>query len=127
MDEGEEVCVGADVRGVEFASAVVKGDEGERRDWEEGGVTGVGVEVWGGKWRWRGRGEVPALVELEMESLRLSGSKELRLEREFSLLEDVVDPSRLKTDTVGFTPLSHISAEGHTQHTIGVKYSFFLN
>ena len=50
--------------GVELARAMVKGEEGERRDWEDDGVSGAGVEV--GKWR--GRGEVPALVELEMES-----------------------------------------------------------
>ena len=30
--------------GVELARAVVKGDEGERRDWEEG-VGGAGVDV----------------------------------------------------------------------------------
>lgn len=47
IDEGEAVWEGAKVllSGVEFASAVVKGEEGERRDCEDGGVTGVGVEV----------------------------------------------------------------------------------
>jgi hypothetical protein len=50
---------------VELARAIVKGEEGERRDWEEG-VVGAGVEDW------RGTGEVPALVELEMELHRLS-------------------------------------------------------
>ena len=60
------------------------------------------------KWRWRGRGEVPALAELEMESLRLSWSRELRLERELRRLE--VELSLFREVTGGFTPLSHISA-----------------
>lgn len=60
------------------------------------------------KWRWRGRGEVPALAELEMESLRLSWSRELRLERELRRLE--VELSLFREATGGFTPRSHISA-----------------
>lgn len=91
--------------GVELARAVVKGEDGERRDWEEEGVRGAGVEAA----LWRGRGEVPALVELEMESQRLSWSKVVRLEIELSLLEEEEEPSLLADETEGFSPRSHIS------------------
>ena len=89
-------------------SAVVKGEDGERSDWEEDGVRGVEVG------KWRGRGEVPALVELDMESLGLSWSSSARFEMELSLLDEV-EPSRLPPLTPltdGFSPLSHISAGG---------------
>lgn len=94
-------------------SAVVNGEDGERRDWEEEGVRGVEVEVVG---KWRGSGEVPALVELDTESppLGLSWSSSARLEMELSLLDEV-EPSRfppLTPLTEGFSPLSHISAGG---------------
>ena len=47
IEEGAAALGGAKVllSGVELARAVVKGEEGERRDCEEGGVIGVGVEV----------------------------------------------------------------------------------
>ena len=93
------------LRGVELESAVVKGDEGERRDWEDKGVRGMGVE----EGKVMGRGEVPALVELEMESVRLSWSKKLRFESELRRLE-VVEPNLLGAVTEGFSPRSHISA-----------------
>lgn len=80
----------------------MKGEDGERRDWEDDGVSGIGVE-------WRGRGEVAVLVELEMESQRLSWSREVKLEIELSLLEEEEEPSRLVADTEGFSPRSHIS------------------
>lgn len=92
-----------------LASGMVKGEEGERRDCDEEGVRGAGVEEKVGKLR--GRGEVAALAELEMESLRLSCSQELRFEMELSrLVEVLVEPSRLRADNDGFSPLSHNSA-----------------
>lgn len=97
--------------GVELLGAEVKGEEGERRDWEEEGVGGVGVEVVG----WRGRGEVPALAELEMDSLRQASEgcsrevREVRLEIELRRLEEEVEPSLLAAVTEGFSPLFHMS------------------
>ena len=54
---------------------------------------------------------MPALVELEMESLRLScWSRDARLEIELRRLEEV-EPSLLPAEADGFSPRSHISAE----------------
>lgn len=103
------------LRGVDVMSAVVKGEEGERSDWEEHGVTGVGVEeelaVEVG--RCRESGEV---LVLEMESGAIASPKEDRLEMELRRLEDV-QRRRPRELTEGFSPLSHISVK----HTEGSK------
>lgn len=47
-----------------------------------------------------------------MESLRLSWSRVVRFEIELSLLEEEEEPSLLVAETEGFSPRSHISAQG---------------
>lgn len=107
------------LRGVEVMSAVEKGEDGESSDWEEQGVTGVGVEedVAVDEGRCRGRGEVLVLVLLEMESHRLSvavaSPKDERLEMELRRLEEE-QRRRPRELTEGFSPLSHISVT-HTR------------
>lgn len=102
--------------GVEVMSAVVKGERGERSDWEEQGVMGVGVEEEVEVGRYRGRGDILLLVELEMESERPSAAvaaspKEERLEMELMRLVEEVQRRQLRELTEGFSPLSHISVE----------------
>ena len=101
------------LRGVDVMRAVVKGDNGERSDWEELGVTGVGMEE--EVEAYSGRGEVRLLAELEMESERplaaVASPKEESIEMEFMRLVEDVQRRQPRELTEGFSPLSHIPVE----------------